>query len=92
MPAGEPGIGKTCTAQELAAHAAELAYHFAEAVAVIVTEKLVRYSMMPGERAVASYAYEEALFHFLQALAAKEGLSPDSFGAEPSWEHCPVPD
>ena len=55
------------------AHAAELAYHLAEAEAVAGAEKLVRYSHLAGESALAAYAYEEALSHFQQAFAAKEG-------------------
>ena len=31
---------------------------------VLGIEKLVHYSMMAGERALASYAYEEGLVHF----------------------------
>ena len=54
------------------AHAAELAHHFAEAQTVLGTEKLVKYSSLAGERALATYAYEEALAHIQRALAAKE--------------------
>jgi len=54
-------------------HASELAYHFGEAEAVLGTEKLVRYSLLAGERALATYAYEDALAHFQRALAAKNG-------------------
>ena len=43
------------------AHAAELAYHYTEAEAMVGSEKLVRYSLLAGERALASYAHEEAL-------------------------------
>jgi DNA-binding CsgD family transcriptional regulator len=57
------------------AHAAELAYHFAEAEAVAGTEKLVHYSYLAGGRALAAYAYEEALAYFQRALTAKEGGS-----------------
>ena len=60
------------------AHAAELAHHFAEAEAVLGTEKLVRYSLMAGEQALAAYAHEEALVHFQRALAAKEGQPMDA--------------
>jgi tetratricopeptide (TPR) repeat protein len=60
------------------AHASELAYHFAEAAVVIGTEKLVRYSGMAGERALAAYAWEEASEHFERALAAKEGQMPSA--------------
>jgi DNA-binding CsgD family transcriptional regulator len=55
------------------AHAAELAYHFAQATVAGNTEKLVRYSLLAGERALATYAWEEALAHFQRGLAAKEG-------------------
>ena len=43
------------------AHAAELAHHFAEAEAVLGSEKLVGYALLAGERAQQSYAHEEAL-------------------------------
>ena len=58
------------------AHAAELAHHFAEAEAVLGTEKLVRYSLLAGEGALAAYAFEEALAYFEQALAAKGVVLP----------------
>jgi tetratricopeptide (TPR) repeat protein len=41
-------------------------------------EKLVRYSRLAGEQALASYAYEDALGHFQRALAAKEGQPMDT--------------
>ena len=47
--------------EEAEAHAAELAYHFAEAEPVLGAEKLVLYSLLAGEQALATYAYEEAL-------------------------------
>ncbi|MCH8745942.1 MAG: AAA family ATPase [Chloroflexi bacterium] len=59
------------------AHAAELAHHFAEAEAVLGTEKLVRYSILAGERALTARSYEEALIHFRIGLQAK-GISPAS--------------
>ena len=46
----------------------ELAHHFVQAETVLGTEKLVRYSIMAGERAISSNAYEEALTHFQRAL------------------------
>ena len=52
-------------------HAAELAHHFAEAEPVLGPEKLVRYSLLAGERALTSRAYEEALAHFKRALVSK---------------------
>ena len=46
------------------------------------TEKLVKYSLLAGERALAAYAWEEALTQFERALAAKgvssEGPHPAS--------------
>ena len=54
------------------AHAAELAYHCAEAETILGTEKLVRYFLLAGEQALATYAWEEASGHFERALVAKE--------------------
>ena len=54
------------------AHAAELAHHFSQAEAVTGKEKLVHYSLLAGEQALAAYAYEDALGHFQRALAAKK--------------------
>jgi DNA-binding CsgD family transcriptional regulator len=53
------------------AHAAELAYHFAESETISDVEKLARYSLLAGELALASYAWEEALAYFQRGLAAK---------------------
>jgi len=53
-------------------HAAELAHHFSQAAPVLGTEKLVRYALMAGERALAAYAHEEAIGHFTQGFDAKE--------------------
>ena len=63
-------------------HAAELAHHFVEAEGVLGTEKLIRYSLLAGDRAMAMYAYEEALGHFQRGLAAKEGGSTGSASSE----------
>ncbi len=70
---------------ELEAHAAELAYHFAEAEAVVGTEKLVYYSLLAGERALAAYAWEEALAHFERGLAVR-GVISGSVGPVPDAE------
>ena len=64
------------------AHAAELAHHFAAAEAVLGNEKLVQYSLVAGQRALTTYAYEEALGHFQRALATKENQEVDSEMAE----------
>ena len=53
-------------------HAAELAYHFGQAESVLGPEKLVRYSHLAGQQALASYAHEEALAHFQLGLEAKQ--------------------
>ena len=72
-------------------HAAELAHHFGEAQTLLGKEKLVRYSLLAGERALASYAHEEASTQFEKALVAKEGSSTDREGAtdaetaSPTW-------
>ena len=58
-------------------HAAELAFHFAEAVTVTGTDKLVKYSLIAGEQALASYAYREALSLFQRAISA-QGANPGS--------------
>ena len=52
-------------------HAAELAHHFAEAESVLGTEKLVKYSLLAGEKALAAYAWEEAEEHFRRGLTAR---------------------
>ena len=57
--------------EEAEAHAAELAHHLAQASTVLGSEKLVRYSLLAGERALTVYGYEEALVHFQRALVAK---------------------
>lgn len=58
---------------QVEAHAAELAHHYAEAATVTGTERLVHYSLIAGERALASHAYEEALAFFQRGLSAKRG-------------------
>jgi len=59
------------------AHAAELAHHFAEAIPVAGTAKLVHYSLLAGQQAMGAYAHEEALAHFQRGLTAKEGQPID---------------
>ncbi len=53
-------------------HAAELAHHFAEAQTLTGPDKLVRYSLLAGDRALASYAYEDALTYFERGLVARD--------------------
>ena len=54
------------------AHAAELAHHYNEAQTSTGPDKLVRYSLLAGERALAAYAYEDALAHFKRGLAGRD--------------------
>jgi serine/threonine protein kinase/tetratricopeptide (TPR) repeat protein len=52
-------------------HAAELARHFAEAAPIIGPEKQIHYSVLAGEHALSTYAYEEALQHYQTAFDIK---------------------
>lgn len=45
---------------DAAAHAADLARHFAEVQMVLETEKLVRYSLVAGQISLAAYAWEDS--------------------------------
>ena len=54
-------------------HAAELAHHYAEAAAATGPHKMEHYASLAGEQALSAYAYDDALAHFAQALAGKEG-------------------
>ena len=67
---------------DLDENAAELAHHFAEAEAVLGSDKVIRYSLVAGERALATYAHEEALGHFQQGLTARSGRATDNDGAK----------
>jgi len=62
---------------DLENHAAELVHHFAEAETVLGPEKVVQYSLLAGERALDSYAFENALVHFQRGLATKGGRMDD---------------
>ena len=57
---------------DVEAHAAELAHHFAEAQTSTGVTILVPYSLLAGEHALASYAYEDALTNFERGLAARD--------------------
>ncbi|MCH8235400.1 MAG: AAA family ATPase [Chloroflexi bacterium] len=60
--------------EEAQENAAELAYHFGEAEAVLGTEKLVHYSIVAGSRAFDSAGFEDARHHYGVAYAAiKDG-------------------
>ena len=68
-------------------YAAERAHHFAEAQTSTGITKLVRYSLLAGEQALAAYAYayEEALAHFERGLVARD-LSLSGTEAAPDEE------
>ena len=61
---------ETLYGERIGEHAAELAYHFSEGAMVSGTDKLVYYAGMAGERALESYAWEDALAHFQNGLTA----------------------
>ncbi|MCH8802301.1 MAG: AAA family ATPase [Chloroflexi bacterium] len=67
-------------AEELEEHAAEMAHHFFQAQTLLGAGKLALYSLMAGEGALGSYAWEEAGPHFARGLEAKQvsltGLEP----------------
>ena len=52
-------------------HAGELAHHFSEAEAVIGNEKSAHYSLIAGERALATYAREDSIAHFERGLISR---------------------
>jgi len=55
------------------AYASELAHHYALSASAAATDKLVHYSRLAGERALATFAFEDALSHFQLALTARGG-------------------
>ena len=61
--------------------AAELAHHFAQAREVLGTDKLIEYSLMAGQMALATYGYDEALDQFQRVLDAKESAQTDAEAA-----------
>lgn len=63
-------------------HAPELAHHFLRASSLIGAERGIKYSILAGHAARASYAFDTALEQFSRALAAKEGQRNDSETAE----------
>lgn len=65
-------------------HAAELAFHFEAAQAILGVEKLVHYSLMAAESALARLAAEDALAHSEKGLAALAD-APDSDSKAELW-------
>ena len=62
---------------EAEAHASELSFHFGEAASLLGSQKLISYSTLAGEQALATYAHEDALAYFQRGLSAKEGQPMD---------------
>ena len=65
-------------ADDVEAHADELAYHFSEADTMVGSQNVVGYSLLAGEHALATYAWEEALNYFQRGLAVKTGPDMDA--------------
>ena len=66
-------------------HTAALAHHFTQAISLLGNGPMLRYTLMAGERALASYAWEEATQHFLRGLGVK-GVDPNSTAPAPDAE------
>ena len=62
-------------------YAAEIAYHFGNAETGTGSDKLVHYSLLAGEQALAAYAAEDALTHFERGLAARNFIMSESNAA-----------
>jgi predicted ATPase len=69
------------SAQEEAAHAAELLRHFQAARPLLGAEPVVRYALLAGERALRDHAYPEAVGCFQSGLDAREGAAVDDAAA-----------
>jgi DNA-binding CsgD family transcriptional regulator len=63
---------------DLPTHASELVTHFAQAEPGRGREKVAKYALLAGERALSAYAHEDALVHFERGLAVKAGQSMDA--------------
>ena len=61
---------------DLEEHAPILAHHFGLAGGMDSLQRVVRYSLVAGERALEVYAHEEALGHFKNGLVAR-GVEPE---------------
>lgn len=72
------------------AHASELAHRFAQSTGAAATDKLVHYSRLAGERALATFAYDDALSHFQRALAARGSRVPAVWEGELNDEIAPI--
>ncbi len=63
-------------------HAVELAHHFAQAEAMLGSDKLVEYSLFAGQAALVAYAFEDAEAIYRRALNALEGSEMDESKAD----------
>jgi len=63
-------------------HAAKLAHHFAEAGTSDGKEKAISYSLIAGEYALSTFAYEQALNNFTRVLTFKNGRNVDDQTAQ----------
>lgn len=57
-------------------HTSELAHHFTQAASVLGNDRMIHYTLIAGERALATHAWEEAIGHFSRGLEAKN-VDPD---------------
>jgi len=57
-------------------HTTELAHHFTQAASILGNDRMVHYTLLAGERALATHAWEKASGHFARGLEAKD-LDPD---------------
>jgi len=57
-------------------HTSELAHHFTQAASVLGIDRMIHYTLMAGERALATHAWAEAIGHFTRGLEAKN-VDPD---------------
>jgi tetratricopeptide (TPR) repeat protein len=64
------------------AHAAELAFHFDQAQAVLGTIKFEKYCIAAGERCLENRAWENAISYFERALRSKDGQPIDRASAK----------
>ena len=67
---------------DIDSYAVDLSYHASEAEAMIGPEKVVRYSLKAGNKALFTYAWEDAARQFERVISAKEvGVCDGEFAA-----------
>lgn len=65
-----------------AEHAVELVEHCEGGKSILGSERLIRYLLHAGERALSHYAYEQALEYFNRGMEVKKGLTIDEEAAD----------